>query len=93
MAIIIQHIISGEKAVLIGTGFGAFSALRPSMFWGNLDPQKESGTVGAVCVCDKRGNIRWVKSKSIRVVEIDGKPPQSFEISDDLSRTDSNPAV
>ena len=75
MAVIAEHIQSGKKFVLLGTGFGAFKATRPSLFFGNLAPSEESGQVTMVAVSNNRGQIGWVHSEELRIVEIDGKAP------------------
>ena len=41
MAVIVKHIESGERYILLGTGFGAYKATRPSLFFGNWSPQKK----------------------------------------------------
>ena len=75
MAVIVKHIESGEKYVLLGTGFGAFKATRPSLFFGNLAPAEETGQVTMVAVCNGEGRIGWVHSDELQVVEVDGKSP------------------
>ena len=75
MATIVMHKASGTKYVLLGTGFGAFKASRPSVFFGNLLPDEESGELTMVAVCDSKGNIGWIHSEELIVVEVDGKAP------------------
>lgn len=41
MAIIVEHKDSGKKYILLGTGFGTFKALRPSIFFGNWFPKEQ----------------------------------------------------
>ena len=75
MATIVMHRDSGARYVLLGTGFGAFKASRPSVFFGNLLPTDESGELTMVAVCDSKGNIGWIHSEELIVVEVDGKAP------------------
>ena len=75
MAVIVQHIKSDEKYILLGTGFGAFKATRPSLFFGNLAPAEEAGQVTMVALCNNQGQIGWVHSDELQVVEVDGKSP------------------
>ena len=75
MATIVKHKDTGEKYVLLGTGFGAFKATRPGIFFGNLLPQEESGELTMVAVCDRDGRIGWIHSEELTVVEIDGMAP------------------
>ena len=73
MAVIVKHIKSGEKYILLGTGFGAFKATRPSLFFGNLAPTEEAGQVTMVAVCNSQGQIGWIHSDELQVVEVEGK--------------------
>jgi len=75
MAVIVKHIESGEKYILLGTGFGAFKATRPSLFFGNLAPTEEAGQVTMVAVCNSQGQIGWVHSDELEVVEVNGRTP------------------
>lgn len=72
MAIIVQHKKTKKKLVLLGVGYGAYKSSRPGFFGGNLFPNEEEGSVKAVSVCDKEGNILWISSDMIKVIEVDG---------------------
>jgi hypothetical protein len=39
---------------------------------GNLFPNEEEGTLPMAAVCDTSGNIVWLNSDSLQVIEIDG---------------------
>ncbi len=41
MATIVQHLDTYDKYILLGAGFGAYKATRPSFFGGNLFPNEE----------------------------------------------------
>jgi hypothetical protein len=66
---------NGQIYLLIGVGYGAFRATRPSLFLGNLVPTKEQGQLAMIAVTDDQGVVRWARSEDIEVVEIDGKSP------------------
>ena len=36
MAVIVEHRETGDRFVLVGTGFGAYKATKPNWFFGNL---------------------------------------------------------
>ncbi len=81
MAIIVQHIFSQERAILLGTGYGTFTGIMPSLWWGKVSPRVESGSLGVVSICDREGNIKWVRSIDVKVIEVDGKPVNEYAIS------------
>lgn len=76
MATIVEHVTTGKKFVLMGTGFGAFRAIRPSLFFGNLAPAEEEGMYSMAAVCDNKGKILWIDSDELIVIEIDGFEPE-----------------
>ena len=75
MAVIVKHIESGEKYLLLGTGFGAYKATRPSVFFGSLLPKEEAGQVTMVAVSNAQGQIGWIHSNELQVVQVDGISP------------------
>jgi len=75
MAVIVQHEPTGNRYVLLGAGFGAYRATRPSLFFGNWAPAEEEGKIEVVAICTPDGRIGWANSNELVVVEIDGKPP------------------
>jgi hypothetical protein len=84
MDILVELIETKERALLIGTGLGTYASARPSLLWGNLDPKKETGVVDTVAICGKDGKISWVRSNQIKVISINGKTLDLFEISESL---------
>lgn len=83
MAIIVRHRNTNKRYILLGTGFGAFKAVRPSFFGGNLLPHEEEGIMKMVSVSDKNGNINWFYSDNLQVIEVDGNKVTEFEILSD----------
>ncbi len=78
MATIIKHTETGEKYVLLGSGFGAYQSKKPDLFFGNLMADTEEGQYAMVCVCNSEGQIGWLESSEVVVESVDGKSVQSF---------------
>ena len=74
MATIVRHRETAKQYVLLGTGFGAYKATRPSFFGGNLFPNEESGEIPVAAVSDQEGNVIWLYTEELQVVEVDGVP-------------------
>lgn len=72
MAAIVIHRGSGERYVLLGTGFGAYKSSRASVFGGNLFPHEEEGIMMMAAACDSSGTIFWFKTEELKVIEVDG---------------------
>ncbi|QUI20790.1 hypothetical protein HZI73_00015 [Vallitalea pronyensis] len=72
MGIIVKDKKTHRKYILLGTGFAAYKAVRPSLLGGNFFPHEEEGTIATVAVCDAQGNILWVDSNNLQVIEVDG---------------------
>lgn len=72
MATIVQHRDTKVVYALIGTGYGAYKATRPSLLGGSLLPYEESGEIPVAAVCDKTGVIKWFYTDELEVLEIDG---------------------
>lgn len=73
MAIVVELKDTKDKYILLGTGFGAFKATRPSLIFGNFAPVDENGEMEMVAICNNTGNIGWVQSSEVTVIEVDGK--------------------
>ena len=72
MAIIVRHRETNEVYALIGTGYGAYKAARPSFFGGNLFPHEEEGEIPVAAVSNENGDIQWFYTEDLQVIEIDG---------------------
>lgn len=72
MATIVKLKATDTKFILIGTGYGAYKATRPSFFGGNLVPHEDEGTIQVAAVTNETGNIYWIPTEKLEVVEIDG---------------------
>ena len=75
MATVVTHKTKGGEYLLLGAGFGAYKATRPSLFFGNLAPSEEGGELPVVLLCDRTGKVGWVKSEDIEVIRVDGSAP------------------
>ena len=72
---IVKQIANDKKFILIGTGFGAFKTSNPSTFRVNRLPKPDEGVIPMVAVCDENGEIKWMKTNEIKIVNIDGNSP------------------
>jgi len=75
MAVVVEHKETREHYILLGAGLGAYKATRPSVFFGSLLPTEESGKITMLAVCNAQGQIGWIHSEEIEVVDIDGNSP------------------
>ncbi|MBD2843625.1 hypothetical protein IDH44_00355 [Paenibacillus sp. IB182496] len=55
MSVIVLHKSTNQRYILLGTGFGAYKAQRPSFLGGNLFPHEEADEIPVAAVCDTRG--------------------------------------
>lgn len=67
MAIVVEHVKTKNRYVLLGSGFGAYKASRP----GILGPVDDEGRMSLLAVSDSNGTIKWFSSEEMRVVEVD----------------------
>jgi len=72
VAIIVRHKNDNKVYVLIGTGYGAFKAITPSLLGGNLFPREEGGGIPVAAVTDESGEIQWFYTNELKVIEVDG---------------------
>lgn len=80
MAIIVRHLETGARFVLLGAGYGAARSERPSVFFGHWVPHGEEGHHPMVCLCTEAGKIGFARAEAVEVESIDGLPVgQAFE--------------
>ena len=72
MATIVKHVKTGQRYLLLGSGFGAYQSKKPNWFWGDLMADLEEGQYAMVCVCDQAGRIGWLESSQVAVESVDG---------------------
>jgi hypothetical protein len=75
MPVIVRHKESGHKYILVGTGFGKHLSVKESEMFRSPQITGDTDELKMVAVCEDSGDIRWVNSEEIRVVEIDGHTP------------------
>ena len=80
MAIIVLHKKQKERFLLLGTGYGAHKAIHTGGFMGHLMPEEDSGTHEMVAVCDKNGDIKWYPSKELKVINVDDKKLEEYNL-------------
>ena len=71
----VVHRSTGQRFVLVGTGFAATETALPGMILGTLSPDIETKTCGMLALCDGGGNIYWRSSTDYIVGEVDGFSP------------------
>ena len=79
MATIVQHSKTDKKYILLGVGYAAYKATRPSFFGGNLLPNEEEDIMKIMSVCDKEGNILWFDPKHLKIVKVNGVEIGEFD--------------
>lgn len=78
MAIVVMHVKSKRKYVLLGTGFGAYKSTRPSVLGGSLFPFEDMGEIPVAAVSDSKGKIHWFLTEELQVMEIEGQKPANL---------------
>lgn len=72
MATLVKNKKNGRVYILIGTGYGAYMATRPSLLGGNLFPREDKGQYALAAICNEKGDINWVYTDDLKVIEVDG---------------------
>jgi len=92
MAIILKHKSTGERYVLLGSGYGLFKSEVPSVIFGNLAPNKSKGSQTMVCVSNSQGEVGWLDSTEVVVDSVDGQSVDSI-LSATPSKSHNPPTV
>jgi len=71
MATIIEHLVTGNEYILLGVGLGVDPGNLSTRFLKTFLPNK-------VAVCDRSGQLFWLPSSEVIVVEIDGQKPSEL---------------
>lgn len=72
MAILVEHLESKKRFLLLGTGLGQWASARPNRLLGDLFAKESGGTTTMCCVSDYGGRLGWVASDQLRVLSMDG---------------------
>jgi len=75
MLTIVKQITTDKKFILIGTGFAAYKTSKPSTFMVNRICKAGQGVIPMVAVCNESGEISWMNTDEIKIVDIDGNLP------------------
>ncbi len=75
MATIVIETETQTRFLLVGSGFGAYMATRPGMFFGNLAPDETSGRLPMILVSNAGGELFWAESSDFEVLSVDGESP------------------
>jgi hypothetical protein len=67
---------SGERFVLLGSGFGIFQSESPGALLGHWSSHVSKGELALVCVSNAHGEIDWFPSADLLVESVDGSPPR-----------------
>jgi hypothetical protein len=78
MVTIVKHEPTGKKYVLIGTGYGAYKTGKPPVFVANRLPVEDSGTIKMASVSNEKGEIFWLPTDELIIVEINGMSPEQI---------------
>lgn len=78
MATVVKHTDSGNKYILLGSGFGAYQSKKPNWLFGNYMSDTDEGQYAMVCVCDSEGKVGWIESSNVVVETVDGQAVQSL---------------
>jgi ribosomal protein S27AE len=78
MATIVLHKPSQVKYLLLGTGYGVYRSRLPGVIGGSLFPQTDEGEIPVAAVCDRSGNMLWLLTEELLVLEVDGKPVEAW---------------
>ncbi len=68
MAIIVEHLKSKEKFILLGSGYGSYST----------GASLGTGTNTRLCVSKGDGSVWWVNDEDVQVISVDGKRPDEI---------------
>ncbi|MCM1990907.1 hypothetical protein [Oceanirhabdus seepicola] len=75
MLTIVKQITTDKNFILIGTGFAAYKTSKPATYMVNRVPKADEGVIPMVAVCDENGEISWMKTDEIKIVDINGELP------------------
>ncbi|MEC7182979.1 MAG: hypothetical protein VXW15_09720 [Bdellovibrionota bacterium] len=71
MAIIVEHLKSKEKFILLGSGYGVRAQKKGGVFFEGIGGAK-------LCVSKGDGSVWWVNDEDVQVISVDGKRPDEI---------------
>lgn len=75
MTVIVKHIPTGRRFVLVGTGYDAIHPEQSINPIGEAKAVKDAGGYALAAICDEDGAIYWCETKELVVESIDGQTP------------------
>jgi hypothetical protein len=78
MAIIVQHLTTGNEYILLGVSGGESKNILPTKMLGDFFATEDPDKSRSVTVCDDQGRIVWFPVTEIIVVEVDGQKPDEL---------------
>ncbi len=78
MATKVRYKANDQVYILMGVGYGAHRATRPSPFLGNLVPTVDDAQMEMIAVCDGTGTVYWASSDDVEAIEVDGQTPREL---------------
>ncbi len=76
MSIILEHLISKKRCVLLGPASGIDKSAPPDSWFGGIKAIVKSASCRLLVVADAEGKIDWVNSKDYKVVCVSGLSPE-----------------
>tara|TARA_Y100001958_G_C21064606_1_gene426295 strand:+ start:382 stop:603 length:222 start_codon:yes stop_codon:yes gene_type:complete len=70
MAIIVEHLKSKEKFILLGSGYGSYSSGTAAVSYADSRTR--------LCVSKGDGSVWWVNDEDVQVISVDGKRPDEI---------------
>jgi hypothetical protein len=78
MAIIVQHLPTGNEYIFLGVSGGESKNILPTKMLGDFFASDDADKSRSVTVCDDQGRIIWFPLTEIIVVEVDGQKPEEL---------------
>jgi hypothetical protein len=78
MAIIVQHLTTGNEYIFLGVSGGESKNILPTKILGDFFATETADKSRTVTVCDDRGKILWFPVAEIIIVEVDGQKPEEL---------------
>jgi hypothetical protein len=76
MSIILEHLISKKRCILLGPASGIDESAPPDPWLGGIKAIVKSASSRLLVVADEEGKIDWVNSKDYKVVCVSGLSPR-----------------
>ncbi len=78
MAIILQHLTTGNEYIFLGVSGGEGKNLLPKKMLGDFFSSDEGDRSRSLTVCDYQGRILWFPVSEMVVIEVDGQKPDEL---------------